>query len=47
MTGYAEQLEAIKQQGMYRTLPPLTLDGKHVLLDGKSLLNLNLSLIHI
>lgn len=41
MTGYAEQLEAIKQQGMYRTLPPLTLDGKHVLLDGKSLLNLN------
>ncbi len=41
MSGYTERLNTLRQAGVRRTLPALTLRGKYVLLDGRPLLNLN------
>lgn len=41
MTDYTDRLEEVKESGVYRTLPDLTIRGKYVEVSGKTLLNLN------
>ena len=41
MSSYSEILARVKEDGLYRTLPDLSLQGKYVAMDGKRLLNLN------
>lgn len=38
---YTDELDQLKRDGTYRTLPPLTVEGKYVLLQGRRMLNLS------